>query len=87
MKYTDRINNKEDQDQKAIERLGKKSKLQADADLLEVESQIEDAESNLDKLRLAESNYSLTKVGEELLKISDLKAVHKLMKAEHKAEF
>ena len=87
MKYTDRLKNQEAQDTQVVERLGKRSSLQGAADLLAVESQIEDKEAELSLLRLAEENYSLTSVGEMILAINDLKAVFKVMKEEYAAEF
>lgn len=87
MKYLERINNKNAQDKKASEFLGEKSKLQAEADLLAVKQQISEKEQELEKARLAEENYSLTKVGELILEVKDLKEIEKAMKAEYKLEF
>ena len=87
MKYLDRINNKKGQAKKAQEFVGQKSRLQAEADLLEVSQQIVDEKNQLEKLRLAEKDYSLSRIGEQRLKIKDLVAVQKEMKAEFTADF
>ena len=87
MKYTERIQNQGEQQEKALELLGQRSKLQAQADLLEVKSQISDKEADVERLRLAEGKYSLTKVGEALLELKDLKAVYAIMEEEFTSEF
>ena len=61
--------------------------MQAQADLLEVESQISEEEALLDTFRLAEQGYSLTKVGEKIVTINELKTTLKAMKAEFESEF
>lgn len=87
MKYAERIQNKGDQEVKALEQLGKRSQLQAQADLLEVESQISDKEAEVETLRLAEADYSLTRVAEAQLAANDLKSIYALMEAEIESEF
>lgn len=87
MKYLERLQNKENQESKVQEQTAKRSKLQAQADLLEVESQIAEEEAKLDILRLAEADYSLTRVAEQLLRIKDFKLIHKEMEKEFKSEF
>ena len=87
MKYLKRIKENKANPEKGLEYLGQKSKLKAEADLLEVKQQISEEEQELENLRLAEESYSLTKVAEKIVSVSDLKSVLKAMEREFKDQF
>lgn len=87
VKYLERMTNQEDMDKKVQEQTCKRSKLQGQADLLEVESQISEKEASLETLRSKQGDYSLTSVGECMLQLTDLHKVYSEMKYEFAAEF
>ena len=87
MNYTKRQQNMGQQEELALIQLGRRSSLQAQADLLELESQLAEEELDLNNLRLATTGYSLSVIGVQMLVIKELKAIQELMKAEFKAEF
>ena len=87
MKYQERISDPKAQEQKDLVFNVSRAKLQADADLLEVQSQISDQEQELEKAKSAQGNFSLTRIGEYQVKLDDLNSAYKAMQTAYKELF